>query len=68
MKTMLGLQPDTPIPRRKRVFAGTPVHIPPPRRVHRRPPSALSPRGEQVLAGLVVCYLLAFLMAATVWL
>jgi hypothetical protein len=76
-KTMIGLQPDTPIPldrprvsgvRPRRVFLGTPVHIPPPRRQQRRQQTALSKRGEQVLAALIVCYLIAFWTAAIAWL
>lgn len=75
-KTLVGLQPETPIPldrprhtgvRPRRVFIGTPVHIPPPRRVHRRS-APLSPLGAQLVAGLVVCYLIAIALAASVWL
>jgi hypothetical protein len=80
-KTMIGLQPATPIPqpetpipltrqsgvRPRRVFLGTPVHIPPPRRLKPRP-QPLSQLGAQLVAAAIVCYLIALLTAATVWL
>jgi hypothetical protein len=83
-KTMIGLQPETPIPLSTPKVSGirlspmlqpdtrglsgsTPVYIPPARRGKRRP-SQLSPLGAQLVAAAVVCYLLALLTAATVWL
>jgi hypothetical protein len=76
-KTMIGLQPETPIPlsrpsqsvvrpRPQRVFLGTPVHIPPPRRVQRAPSEPSN--AAKAWAAIVVCYLIAFALAASVWL
>jgi hypothetical protein len=71
MKTLIGYHLHTPEttgvrPKQERVFLGTPVHIPPPRRRSldhcRVIRHASSDARAQIIAALVVCYTITILL------